>query len=159
MPVDVAGIPIHPLVVHAVVVLVPLAALGVIAIAFVPAWRQRFGGLVALVTIVGVAIVPVAKESGEKLQAAVVGTPAIAHHRSLGSATAYFAIPLLVVAVALWWVGRRDKQRKPYGKGLTTALGVVSVVVALAAAFWIVRVGHSGAEAAWGTVGQSASGR
>jgi len=158
MPEDVAGVPIHPLVVHAVVVLLPLAALGVIAIAFVPAWRQRFGGLVALLTLVAVGMVPLATESGENLQEVVFETPAIDRHGELGSSMAYFAIPLLVVACALWWVGRRDKQRKPYGKGITTTLAVVSVVVALAAAGWVVRVGHSGAVAVWGTTGQSASG-
>ena len=35
------GLPVHPLVVHAVVVLVPLAALGTIAIALRPAWRPH----------------------------------------------------------------------------------------------------------------------
>ena len=50
MPETIGGIPLHPLVVHAVVVLIPLAALGVIAIALVPKWRSRFGILVVAVT-------------------------------------------------------------------------------------------------------------
>ena len=40
------GIPLHPLVVHAVVVLLPLAVLGTIAIALRPSWRVRYGPLV-----------------------------------------------------------------------------------------------------------------
>ncbi len=40
------GIPVHPLVVHAVVVLLPLALLGTIAIAVKPAWRRPYGPLV-----------------------------------------------------------------------------------------------------------------
>ena len=40
------GVPIHPLVVHAVVVLLPLAVLGTIAIVVRPAWRLRYGPLV-----------------------------------------------------------------------------------------------------------------
>ena len=39
------GLPVHALVVHAVVVLLPLALLGTIAIAVRPAWRARFGPL------------------------------------------------------------------------------------------------------------------
>lgn len=158
MPDTVFGIPVHPLVVHAVVVLVPLASLGVVATAFVPKWRQRFGGLVALVTLAAVAMVPVATQSGEQLEESVGETPALESHIELGDAMIFFAIPLLVAAVALWWLGRREGERRPYGRGVTLAVGVVSVVVALAATAWIVRVGHSGADAVWGGVASSISG-
>ena len=158
MPDTVFGIPVHPLVVHAVVVLVPLASLGVVATAFVPKWRQRFGGLVALVTLAAVAMVPVATQSGEQLEESVGETPALESHIELGDAMIFFAIPLLVAAVALWWLGRREAERRPYGRGITLTVGVVSVVVALAATAWIVRVGHSGAESVWGGVASSTSG-
>ena len=158
MPDTVFGIPVHPLVVHAVVVLIPLASLGVIATAFVPKWRQRFGGLVALVTVAAVAMVPVATQSGEQLQESVGEVPALEDHVELGDAMIYFALPLLVVAVALWWLGRREGERQPYGRGITIAVGVVSVVVALLATAWIVRVGHSGAESVWSGVASSTSG-
>ena len=36
------GLPLHPLVVHGAVVLLPLAALGVIALVLRSAWRERF---------------------------------------------------------------------------------------------------------------------
>jgi len=36
------GLPLHPLLVHAVVVLLPLAAVGSIIIAVVPKWRRRY---------------------------------------------------------------------------------------------------------------------
>ncbi len=157
MPDNVFGIPVHPLVVHAVVVLIPLASLGVIAIAFVPKWRQRFGGLVALVTLAAVAMVPVATQSGEQLEEAVGETPSLENHIELGNAMLYFALPLLAAAVALWWLGRREAERRPYGRGITLAVGVVSVVVALAATAWIVRVGHSGAESVWSGVVNSIS--
>jgi hypothetical protein len=64
---NVFGIPTHPLVVHAVVVLLPLAALAGIAIALVPALRRRYGGPVLLLTLAAVAAVPVAKQAGERL--------------------------------------------------------------------------------------------
>lgn len=44
------GLPVHPLVVHAVVVLLPAAVLGTIAVAVRPAWRRRYGTLVVGVT-------------------------------------------------------------------------------------------------------------
>ena len=46
------GMPLHPLVVHGVVVLLPLAALGTIAIAVRPVWRRTYGHLVVATTAV-----------------------------------------------------------------------------------------------------------
>ena len=62
------GLPVHALVVHAVVVLVPLAAVGLIAIAVRPSWRRAYAPLVAILATVGLALVPVATRSGEKLE-------------------------------------------------------------------------------------------
>ncbi|MFL6127743.1 MAG: DUF2231 domain-containing protein [Mycobacteriales bacterium] len=64
---NVFGVPTHPLVVHFVVVLLPLAALTGIAVALVPALRRRYGGLVLLLTIGAVAAVPVAQQAGSRL--------------------------------------------------------------------------------------------
>ena len=61
------GLPTHPLIVHAVVVLLPLAALGGVAVALVPALRRRYGVLVALLTLAGVGSVKLAESSGSHL--------------------------------------------------------------------------------------------
>lgn len=45
MPDTVLGVPLHPLVAHVVVMFVPLAALGTIAVAAVPRWRSTNGWL------------------------------------------------------------------------------------------------------------------
>ncbi|MBC8092563.1 MAG: hypothetical protein H7Y15_11605, partial [Pseudonocardia sp.] len=37
------GVPLHPLVIHAVVVLLPLAAVGTLAMAVRPVWRRSLG--------------------------------------------------------------------------------------------------------------------
>lgn len=150
MPDTIGGIPLHPLVVHGAVVLIPLAALGVILIAFVPRWRERFGGLVALFALAALVTTQVAKMSGENFKEELGSTDKIDTHADLGGLMLYFVIPLFLVAVALWWVGRREKADQPFGAGLTMTLSVVSVIVALAAGVWVVRVGHSGADAAWG---------
>jgi len=62
------GLPIHPLVVHAVVVLLPLAILGTVAIAVRPAWRTAYGPLVLGCAAVATALIPVATSSGEALE-------------------------------------------------------------------------------------------
>lgn len=61
------GVPAHALIVHATVVLLPLAALGAIAIAVLPPLRRRYGPAVGLLALVSLALVPLTTESGERL--------------------------------------------------------------------------------------------
>jgi uncharacterized membrane protein len=75
------GVPVHPLVVHAVVVLLPLACLGTLAIAVRPAWRERYGLLVVACAAAATALMPVATSSGEALEHRV-GSPG--QHAELG---------------------------------------------------------------------------
>lgn len=147
MPESVGGVPLHPLVVHVVVVLLPLAAIGVIVLAVVPRWRRPFGPLVLAVSAVGTAMVPVATSAGEDLRRIVGDNEQIQKHSDLGQTLLYFAIPLLIVAGLLWWVGRsRDRSR---GGALMVTLAVVAVIVGTATIVQVVRVGHSGADAVW----------
>ena len=137
------GLPIHPLVVHAVVVLVPLAALGTIAMALRPAWRHHYGRLVVGAAVLATALTPIATSSGEALEKHV-GDPG--EHAALGDQLIWFLIPLLVISVALVFLDRRRPDS-------TTALRVVAtlgVVAALATTVQVYRIGDSGARAAWG---------
>ena len=98
------GIPVHPLVVHAIVVLLPLALLGTIAIAVKPAWRRPYGPLVVAAVAVSAVLAPVATSSGEQLEQRV-GDPG--KHAELGDQLIWFILPLLALTVALVWVDRR----------------------------------------------------
>ena len=141
------GIPVHPLVVHAVVVLLPLAVLGTIAIAVRPAWRVHYGPLVVATAAVATLLLPIATSSGEALEKRV-GRPGA--HAELGDQLIAFAIPLLLVALALVLLERRASQGKPLGPPrLTTAVAVLAVVASLAATVQVYRVGDSGAKAVW----------
>lgn len=62
------GILLHPLVVHAVVVLLPLATLGTLAIALRPRWRRPYGPFVVAAAVVATVLCPVATQSGEQLE-------------------------------------------------------------------------------------------
>jgi uncharacterized membrane protein len=148
------GLPIHPLVVHAIVVLVPLAALGTIAIAVKPVWRRRYGHLVVACAALATGLTPVATSSGEALEKQV-GNPG--EHAELGDQLIWFLIPLLLVVAALWWLDRKrataDTGGHPGTSQHSTALkvlGVLGVVGALATTFQVYRIGDSGARAAWG---------
>lgn len=152
MPETVSGIPVHPLVVHAVVVLLPLAAVGVILIAAIPRWRAAIGFTVLVITAVGTALVPVATMSGNNLADSIGKSALVARHQELGNTLWYLAVPLLMVSVLLWWLGRRERSGPPLSTAASVCVGLLSVVVAVATIVQVVRVGHSGAEAVWSGV-------
>jgi cytochrome b involved in lipid metabolism/uncharacterized membrane protein len=138
----IAGLPVHPLVVHAAVVLLPLAALVLILLVFVPAWRTRFGWVTIAGLAAGTGAAWLAKESGEAL-AAKVGLPA--DHALWGDILVPVSIVLFVVAV-IWLVLR---NRAPSSTIAATITGGLTVLLALAATTITIMVGHSGAEAVW----------
>ncbi len=155
----ISGLPVHALVVHAVVVVLPLAALGTIAMAVRPAWRVRYGPLVVLAAAGGTALVPVATNSGEAL-AERVGKPT--QHAELGETVLWFALPLLVLSLALWLLERgRTGAPSPVGGAGGTGAGagvpplvrhgtaVLASLAAVALTVQVVRVGDSGARVVW----------
>ena len=136
------GLPVHPLVVHGVVVLLPLAILGTIAIAARPVWRRTYGPLVVGVAIVATVLIPVATSSGEAFEEQV-GDPG--QHAELGDQLLWFTLPLLVLAIVLVVLDRMGRSG-----GLMTLVAVLAVVAAVASGVQVFRVGDSGARAAWG---------
>jgi uncharacterized membrane protein len=151
------GLPVHPLVVHAVVVLLPLAVLGTIAIAAKPTWRASYGWLVVGIAAVATVLVPVATSSGEALEERV-GDPG--EHAELGDQLIWFAIALLLFSFLMVYLDRRKAAGKPAigPSALPTVVTVLAVVAALATTVQVYRVGDSGARAAWGDqVGSSSS--
>ncbi|HSR26430.1 MAG TPA: DUF2231 domain-containing protein [Candidatus Eisenbacteria bacterium] len=151
------GLPVHALVVHVVVVLVPLAALGVVGMAVVPRWRERFGWAVIAIATAGLAAVPVAVASGRRLQRRLhvggVIAKQISHHRSMGQLVIWPTLALWVLAVALVLV---DRQRRR-SRGLVTAVAALAVLAAGAATAQVAIAGHLGSTAVWScTIGSSA---
>lgn len=142
------GLPVHPLVVHAVVVLLPLTVLGTIAIAARPSWRSTYGPLVVGVGAVATVLCPVATSSGEALEQRV-GDPG--EHAELGETLVWLALALTVLALALVLLERRRSAGRATGPAfLPPAVAVLAVVVALGTAVQVYRVGDTGARAVWG---------
>ena len=134
------GLPVHPLVVHAVVVLLPLSIIGTLAIAVRPSWRVRYGTLVVATSLVATVLVPVASSSGEALEKRV-GNPG--EHAQLGDQLIWFALPVLILGAVLVWMSHRQHRA-------VTVVAALAVVAGLAAGVQVYRVGDSGARAAWG---------
>ncbi len=138
----IAGLPVHPLVVHVVVILLPLSAIGLLAGVIRPAWRTRFGPLVALGAVAGAAATWVAAQSGEQL-AARVGEPH--DHAEWGDRLVPVAAAFGVVAL-LWYALQR---RSEAGTGAGKVLGILGSLLAVGVLGLTVLVGHTGAKAAW----------
>src|SRR3954449_1821659 len=105
----IGGIPLHPLIVHAVVVLVPLASLLLLLAAVSPRIRHWAGILTPITATVALVLVPFATQSGEALEKRVEASPALEEHTELGDSLLYFVIVLAVLAWALWFLDRRAR--------------------------------------------------
>ncbi len=135
----VLGLPVHALVVHGVVVLLPLMAVVTAAVAVIPRLRVMGAWPVAVIDAGLVAMTFVARQSGEALQTRLGGQIA-KDHAALGRNLIWFALAMFLVSVIVA-VNRRSER--------ATTAAVLAVVVGALAIFWTVRVGHSGSSAVW----------
>ena len=141
------GLPVHALVVHATVVLLPLMSIVTIAVAARPAWRRVLATYVAIADGLLVPLTFVTIESGERFQArlsALAGgaEPVAGEHGERGQLMLYFAIALFVAGlVVAAFAGR--------GGVLSVLSLVLAVVVGAGVLGWTFVVGESGASAVW----------
>lgn len=143
------GLPLHPLVVHLVVIALPVGALATIATVLWPSFRTRYG-LLSLATLsVGALSSIVARVSGEAL-AQTETLPE--RHAGFGSALVVSSLATAAVAWAWWWLERRREQAPPGRSSLATiAAGALAVTACVAVAGLTALTGHSGADAVWGS--------
>jgi hypothetical protein len=172
VPTLINGSPTHALIVHAVVVLLPLAVLAALVLVLVPSSRRAFTLASLAITFIGCLAIPLAFLSGGKLRARVPPSHLIDQH----VAAAHLLLPVAAVfglafaAFAFADVASRAGYhesnrveaallarltRRPVSLGrplpamVLRAASVVLVVMAVATAAAVVRVGDSGAKAVW----------
>jgi hypothetical protein len=141
--VEVIGLPVHPLVVHAAVVLVPLSALGALAVILFAAVRKRYGWLVVWVAVAAAGSAIVAKLSGEALAASLGVGQLVATHQSYGELMPYPTVSLALLLPAALLL---EKRSVPGWR----VSAVLSVLAAVAGLVLVGLTGHSGATAVWG---------
>jgi hypothetical protein len=152
------GLPLHPLVVHFAVVLVPLCSLAILACAF-PKVRARIGLVVAAFALITLFVVGLAEKSGKELEHEVDESTLVEDHAAMGDsllpiqaiATISF-VALLVLERAA--TGERDESSEdasPHSVGtpIVAVLSAFMVLGSLGAAVRVVQIGHSGARATW----------
>lgn len=142
------GLPAHPLVVHAAVVLLPIAAVTSVLVAAIPKARRRYGPLVLGVALAGTIAVVVAQQSGESLEDRGADTSLVREHTEKGETVLPWAIALTLVAGAVVLVQPARRQFRRLAARAVTAVLLAAAVVAATGATWtvVVNVGHSGAE-------------
>lgn len=176
--ITVDGIPAHPLIVHAVVVLLPLAAVGGLVIALRASWRRRFGMVVLALAVLSVAAVPLATRTGNQLKTALdlPDNQLIERHADLGDELLPFALAFGIAVLFLVIAGRlADRERaaatapstdaddtvtdRPVGavSNLWRRLAIVAAALVaftgVASTVQVIRIGHSGSSAVWEGVG------
>ncbi|MFF2051592.1 hypothetical protein ACFVU2_08315 [Leifsonia sp. NPDC058194] len=153
---EVNGLPLHVLLVHFVVVLVPLTALCALVVPLWPAARRRLGIVTPLLALANVVLVPIVTDAGEWLEARVPSTPLIREHAALGQSLYPWVIALFVFTALQWawffFVDREGSVRRPSRRVRIVVIVVLAVVAAVLAAGTIVDVvliGEAGSRAIW----------
>jgi predicted membrane protein DUF2231 len=158
------GVPLHPLLVHAAVVFVPLLALVALAYALIPFLRPHLRLVLAVLALIAPGAALLAKLSGDAFYKRLAGRGMaggdlqikIENHRSFGTITVYATIALAIIVLALVYaVGPR--LRSTTGTGVAPprsgvpalVLTILTVAGAAFALYYVIRTGDSGAKAVW----------
>ncbi len=178
LPKTVNGVPLHPLVVHAVVVLLPLAVIGTIGIAVWPAMRRHFALAVLAVGVVAGLAVPLAAISGEQFRNELGAQQLVRQHQHYAKVLlvwTFFFVVILIVMVVLDLARRLGPEQAAGSAESTTrfersvgrfvpvalreqvqllrraqpVLSVLSVALALVVGYYTFKTGDSGAKAVW----------
>ncbi len=141
---DVLGLPLHPLVVHAAVVLVPLVTLGMVLAAASSAWAERLRLALGVLSVVAAGAAVAARWSGQRLLTQVPGSAELAEHVDVADLLAWFVVGFAVLVVV--WAQLSARGSAPRWVGwLAAAAGLVVTA-------WTVVAGHTGATSVWGDV-------
>ncbi|WP_416062513.1 DUF2231 domain-containing protein [Rhodococcus indonesiensis] len=146
------GLPAHILLVHAIVVLVPLVAVGVVLSALWPAARIRLVWPIAVLATALLVLTPLTTEAGESLEDQVDRTALLHTHTELGDTMPFVAAALFVavmLVVALHVSGSRRSMSAGRMRFLTVVTVLVAILVGVGATVQVYRVGDSGAQATW----------
>jgi cytochrome b involved in lipid metabolism len=142
----ITGLPVHPLIIHGVVVLVPLAAIGVLLVMFISKIRRTYSPLVLGTLYVAAIFAFLATQSGEAL-AERVGLPN--PHATQGERLLYVVVAFSAL-FTIWFALEYSKRiQKALPSAINPVLKVLIPIIAIASIVLTVLVGHSGAEASW----------
>jgi len=160
---EINGLPAHVLLIHVVIVLVPAAAVMLVASAVWPAARAKLGFLTPAVAAVALVFVPITTNAGHWFQSHLPNhfgdTAGVRHHAALGNQLLPWAIGIFVLAAAVWVLGRRfaygwrvadGPDRTALPVWAVAAVAVLAVGISVGGVVQLYRIGDSGAKSVWG---------
>jgi uncharacterized membrane protein len=136
----VAGLPVHALIVHFAVVVLPVSAIALIVMIYTPKIKNKYSYISVIGVILGSASVLIAKQSGEALSERI-GLPV--EHSDYGTYLTIAAFVFMSLSI-IWYrtsFGRRSR--------VVTPLGHVTVLAGVAVLGLTFLTGHSGAQSVW----------
>lgn len=144
---EINGLPLHPLVVHAAVVFGSLAAVAALGYVALPRRRALLRWPMLAVALIGVGSIVAAYYSGNSFFSSrppeIRANPQVLSHQHLARQLFWITLGFGVVAVVAGWLSRRTGV-------LRVVLDTLLALGALAVLVWVVRTGDAGARAVWG---------
>jgi uncharacterized membrane protein len=148
------GLPLHPLVVHAAVVFVPLLCLLAVVYALVPRTRPSVWWAAGALAVAAPVMAWVATLSGGALVESRYPQqvpPTVHDHQQYGDRTFYFSIGLGVFTLLLVFLTRYPAARaRSLPSWVQAVLAVVVVGFAAVTGWFVFLTGDSGASSVWG---------
>jgi hypothetical protein len=145
---SVAGLPLHPLVIHASIVLIPLVAIGALVMSYLPSFSRRYGKMILVIALFAQVSLFLAKVTGEAFEEIL--DKDMGNHAELGEIAPFITLPMVALIYLRW---RLDRSGATVGSVWVRRLTSLALILAsLASIAVIVLVGHSGAESVWGWI-------
>lgn len=147
---EINGLPLHPLVVHAAVIFGPIAALTAILYVVLPSWRDRLRWPMLLLAFIATAAIWTAFLTGQNFRDSkdffTQGPLAdkVKKHADLAATLRLVTSGFFVVALLSAWLHDRTGA-------VRATLGVLLVGSAVATLVYVILTGDAGAQAVWGT--------
>jgi hypothetical protein len=144
----VAGLPLHPLVIHVSVILIPLVAFGGLVMSYLPSFSRRFGKAIFLLALVAQGSLFLSKLTGQALTN--IMEKDMGRHADLGEIAPFVTLPMTLLIYLRF---RMDRSGTSFGTVLIRRLTSIALILAsLASIAIVVLVGHSGATSVWGWI-------
>lgn len=144
----VAGLPLHPLVIHMPVILIPLVAVGALVMSYLPSFSRRYGKVIFSLALIAQGSLFLSKLTGQALTN--IMEKDMGRHADLGEIAPFVTLPMTLLIYLRF---RMDRSGSTFGSVLLRRLTSLALIVAsLASIAIVVLVGHSGATSVWGWI-------
>ena len=144
----VAGLPLHPLIIHVSVILIPLVAISALVMSYLPSFSRRYGKAIFSLALVAQGSLFLSRTTGQALTK--IMEKDMGRHADLGEVAPFITLPMVALIYLRF---RMDRSGTTFGSVFVRRLTSISLIVASLASIAIVfLVGHSGAVSVWGWI-------